>query len=140
MEHERGGIDRLVSNHRLYRDVLAHVDRGDPVVRQRIAALESAYRVGRSMILRAVCGPTPRGYSAVTKTFCTEHEQRVANFCGDVLGVGAQAFEPVDGAVDHLAARVARNLAYAPAYTLMGGTTQILRNIIAERMLGLPRA
>ena len=34
--------------------------------------------------------------------------------------------------------RVSRNVAYAPAYTIMGGTTQILRNIIGERMLGLP--
>ena len=39
-----------------------------------------------------------------------------------------------------LAARVARNLCYSPAYTIMGGTTQILRNILAERVLGLPRA
>ena len=38
-----------------------------------------------------------------------------------------------------LAGRVARNLCYAPAYTIMGGTTQILRTILAERVLGLPR-
>ncbi|MCU1352340.1 MAG: Acyl-CoA dehydrogenase, partial [Acidimicrobiales bacterium] len=41
---------------------------------------------------------------------------------------------------DALAARVARNLCYATAYTIMGGTTQILRTILAERVLGLPRA
>ena len=35
--------------------------------------------------------------------------------------------------------RASRNVAYAPAYTIMGGTTQILRNIIGERVLGLPR-
>jgi alkylation response protein AidB-like acyl-CoA dehydrogenase len=34
---------------------------------------------------------------------------------------------------------VSRNLCYAPAYTIMGGTTQILRNIIGDRVLGLPR-
>ena len=33
---------------------------------------------------------------------------------------------------------VARGACYAPAYTLMGGTTSILRNILGERMLGLP--
>jgi alkylation response protein AidB-like acyl-CoA dehydrogenase len=35
--------------------------------------------------------------------------------------------------------RVSRNICYAPAYTIMGGTTGILRNILAERVLGLPR-
>jgi alkylation response protein AidB-like acyl-CoA dehydrogenase len=35
--------------------------------------------------------------------------------------------------------RVSRNICYAPAYTIMGGTTNILRNILAERVLGLPR-
>jgi alkylation response protein AidB-like acyl-CoA dehydrogenase len=38
-----------------------------------------------------------------------------------------------------LASRVARGVCYAPAYTIMGGTTQILRNIVGERMLRLPR-
>src|SRR4051812_46783273 len=50
MEHERGGIDRLVSNYALYRDVMdtpGLVDRHDPIVRQDVAAIESAYRIGR---------------------------------------------------------------------------------------------
>src|SRR6185312_9153335 len=34
MEHERGGIDRLVSNRRLYDDALPHADTSDPLVRQ----------------------------------------------------------------------------------------------------------
>ena len=75
----------------------------------------------------------PRQFSAATKTFCTEFEQRVASFCGRVLGPYALLAEP------GLSGRVARNLCYAPAYTIMGGTTQILRSIIGERVLGLPR-
>lgn len=133
MEHERGGIDRLVSNRRLYEDVMAVADLSDPVLRQEAAALEIDYRLGRLLVLREVLGQAPRGFSAATKTFCTEHEQRVAEFCGRALGPGALVAD------SELHARVARNITYAPGYTIMGGTTSILRNILGERVLGLPR-
>jgi len=35
--------------------------------------------------------------------------------------------------------RVSRDICYSPAYTIMGGTTNVLRNIIGDRVLGLPR-
>jgi len=141
MEHERGGIDRLVSNHRLYRDVVAFADRRDRLVRQEIAALETGYRLGRLLVLREVLGQGPAQFSAATKTFCTEHEQRVAAFCARVVGPAAVAHDPArPPAPASVAARVARNAMYASAYTIMGGTTQILRTIIAERVVGLPRS
>jgi alkylation response protein AidB-like acyl-CoA dehydrogenase len=133
MEHERGGIDRLVSNRRLYDDVLPLADTSDPLVRQEMAVIESGYRIGRLLVLRETLGQAPRQFSAATKTFCTELEQRVAAFCGRVLGPSALL---ADAGV---AQRVGRNICYAPAYTIMGGTTQILRNILGERTLGLPR-
>ena len=137
MEHERGGIDRLVSNRALYLDVLPRADRTDPRVRQQIAALETGYRIGRLLVLREVLGQAPPGFSAATKTYCTELEQRVASFCTAVLGAEATLWQ--GEGTPPLAARVARNACYAPAYTIMGGTTQILRNILGERVLGLPR-
>jgi alkylation response protein AidB-like acyl-CoA dehydrogenase len=128
MEHERGGIDRLVSNRALFDDIAPRADRDDPLVRQERAAIETGYRIGRHLVLREVLGQAPKGFSAVTKTFCTEFEQRVADFCARVAGPEAM-----------ISGRVARNLCYAPAYTIMGGTTSILRNIMGERILGLPR-
>jgi alkylation response protein AidB-like acyl-CoA dehydrogenase len=133
MEHERGGPDRLLSNRKLYEDCLAVADTADPILRQEIAAIESGYRIGRLLVLREVMGQAPKSFSAATKTFCTELEQRIASFCATVLGPQALLAEP------GLGGRVARNVCYAPAYTIMGGTSQILRNILGERVLGLPR-
>jgi alkylation response protein AidB-like acyl-CoA dehydrogenase len=137
MEHERGGIDRLVSNRALYDDVLPYADRDDALVRQQVARLETGYRIGRLLVMREVLGQAPQGFSAATKTFCTEFEQEVATFAAHVLGANTTAWAP--GELEHLAARAARNICYAPGYTIMGGTTQILRNILGERVLGLAR-
>ena len=128
MEHERGGIDRLLSNRALYDAVRPLADTSDALVRQDIARLESGYRIGRLLVLREVLGQAPAGFSAATKTICTEFEQDVAAFCSRVLGPEALLWN-----------RVSRNACYAPAYTIMGGTTEILRNIIGDRILGLPR-
>jgi alkylation response protein AidB-like acyl-CoA dehydrogenase len=138
MDHERGGIDRLVSNYALYRDVLAApglVDRTDPLVRQEIAAIETGYRVGRLLVLRETLGQAPAGFSAATKTFGTELEQRVSQFCCRAAGAAALLWGPSGG----IGGRAARSVCYAPAYTIMGGTVNILRNVLAERVLGLPR-
>ena len=77
----------------------------------------------------------PAGFSAATKTFGTEFEQRLASFCARALGPRALLWGPEHG----LGARAARALCYSPAYTIMGGTAQILRNVLGERVLGLPR-
>jgi alkylation response protein AidB-like acyl-CoA dehydrogenase len=137
LEHERGGIDRLVSNKMLYRDVVDTelVDACDPVVRQEIAVIEAGYRIGRLLVLRGTLGQAPAGFSAATKVACTEHEQRVARFCARAAGARGL----LQGDHDDVAARIARNICYAPAYTIMGGTSEILRNVLGERVLGLPR-
>jgi len=128
LEHERGGIDRLVSNYALYRMAVDRADTSNPVVRQEIAALEIEYRIGRILVIREVLRQAPAGFSAATKCFCTEHEVRVAEFVARTLGADAMLWNDVT-----------RGLTYAPGYTIMGGTSNVMRNILGERVLGLPR-
>jgi alkylation response protein AidB-like acyl-CoA dehydrogenase len=128
LEHERGGVDRLVSNHAIYKMAAERADRSDPLVRQAMARLETKYRIGRILVMREVLKQAPAGFSAATKCFCTEHQIEVSDFV-------AQAFGPYATLWDD----VVRGLMYAPAYTIMGGTSNVMRNILGERVLGLPR-
>lgn len=128
LEHERGGIDRLVSNQALYEMAKERADTSDPLIRQEIASLETGYRIGRILVTREVLGQAPGGFSAATKCFCTEHEWRVAEFVAKVFGAEAMLWGDV-----------VQGLTYAPGYTIMGGTSNVMRNILAERVLALPR-
>jgi len=128
LEHERGGIDRLVSNYALYKIACERADTSNPLVRQEIARLETDYRIGRILVVREVLRQAPAGFSAATKCFCTEHEQRVADFVSRTLGMEATLWDDV-----------VKGLCYGPAYTIMGGMSGIMRNILGERVLGLPR-
>ena len=128
LENERGGIDRLVSNYALYLMALDHADRKNPLIRQEIAALETGYRIGRILVIREALRQAPAGFSAATKCFCTEHEWRVAQFVSKVFGAHALLWD-----------EFCQGLTYASAYTIMGGTSNVMRNILGERVLGLPR-
>ena len=133
LEHERGGIDRLVSNQALYLVALERArERGllrrQTVLRDEAARLEIGYRVGRMLVIREVMRQAPAGFSAATKCFCTEHEWAVSQFVARVLGPDATLWDDVT-----------KGLCYAPGYTIMGGTSNVMRNILGERLLGLPR-
>ena len=128
LEHERGGIDRLVSNKPLYDFAKSKADLDDPKVRQQIARIEADYHVGRLLVYREVLGQAPKGFSAATKVFCTEHQVRVADFAAHVLG----PYMTLDN-------QQSQELCYSPSYKLAGGTSEIMRNILGERVLGLPR-
>jgi len=120
--------DRLVSNRPLFELAKSRADTTDPLVRQKLARLEADYHVGRLLVYREVLKQAPKGFSAATKLFCTEHQVRVAHFAAEVLGAEMT-----------LDTQHSRELCYSPSYTLAGGTSEIMRNILGERVLGLPR-
>jgi alkylation response protein AidB-like acyl-CoA dehydrogenase len=144
LDYERSGIERLLSNHRIFVDVCAYARQhgvtSDPLIRDRIASIETRLSIGRWLIYRVAWlltqGIIPNKESALTKAFATELEQDIAELAGQILGPHSQ-LRPGSHAA-RLAGRVARALAFAPSYTIMGGTSTILRNIMALRGLGLP--
>jgi alkylation response protein AidB-like acyl-CoA dehydrogenase len=128
LEHERGGIDRLVSNYAQFQYAMSHVDTTNPLVRQEIASLEMGYRIGRILVIREALRQAPAGFSAATKCFCTEHQQKVDSFVFRALGAEATLWDDM-----------IQGLAYGPGYTIMGGTSNVMRNILGERVLGLAK-
>ena len=129
LEHERGGIDRLVSNQALYLDGRERADTTDPLVRQEIARLETGYRLGRLLVLREVLGQAPRSVLGGHEVLL--HRARAA---------GGRVRRPHVRRRGHaLGPRSPTGACYAPGYTIMGGTSNVMRNILGERVLGLPR-
>ncbi len=80
-------------------------------------------------LLESTGGVSDPRMSAV-KLISTELQQAVAQLAGDVWGVALVAGPQLEAANRLLAARGA---------TIAGGTSEVQRNILAERVLGLPR-
>jgi alkylation response protein AidB-like acyl-CoA dehydrogenase len=81
---------------------------------------------------RAVAdGDTASSAFSVLKLMTSETDQQLGDLATDVLGTDACADPADDELVQHML--VAR------AQTILGGTSEIQRNILGERVLGLPR-
>jgi alkylation response protein AidB-like acyl-CoA dehydrogenase len=82
-------------------------------------------------VVRAVSGSEPSPEGNVTKLLNSEHGQRVAEL--------ALALAGEQGAVTDVADNVAMRWIGIRSLSIAGGTSEIARNQIGERLLGLPR-
>jgi len=122
-------------------DVLRMVgERGigdDPLVRDQVGGLIATAHalscLGFRLTLAALAGADPSGSEAsVRKLLGVEHDQRVQEVGLTLCGA--------DGAInDGDGARWSRGFLFNRNLTIAGGTSEIQRNIIGERVLGLPR-
>ncbi len=90
--------------------------------------------------IQAKEGVAPGHEASVAKLYGTELNQRIQRTGMHVLGMYGQLDAKTDGPTPPLKGRVKYMYLRAIANTIEGGTSEIQRNIIATRGLGLPRA
>ena len=113
----------------------------DPLWRQRLADLAVKARVTKSFGLRAMSdqlhGRINPHMSAAMKLFTTELGQRFSETGVDLLGPYGVLWEGATRTPDR--GRWAYQFLYDRSLTIAGGTSEVQRNIVAQRVLGLPR-
>ncbi|MDZ7791705.1 MAG: acyl-CoA dehydrogenase family protein [Xanthomonadales bacterium] len=164
LEFERG-TSATSSWQRYARDLDALVDSAresgvlhDPVVRQRIARMWTRIQIMRIdglRVLTSVLDPslahTTSALEAGTKVNWTEFHQELTNLAVDVLGPHGAILHPSEEKAvgvglgrraevyDYPAGPVHQAFLFSRSGTIFGGTSEVQRNIIGERVLGLPR-
>ncbi len=149
--HERGPMWTFVFQRKIRRSLtqLVQIAREhpasagalrDPAVRQRVAQAHveveilrfSGYRSLTTLLRTGQPGPE----SSLEKVLGSETDQRLQDLALDLFG-------PYGGLRDGAEAlgggAIPRQFLYARSETIMGGTSEIQRNVIAQRILGLPR-
>jgi alkylation response protein AidB-like acyl-CoA dehydrogenase len=137
--HERAGLAFAlqVEVQIALRELMGEIrERGfaeDPIVRQRIGQLYIESQVLRLNAYRGLTATMKRGApgpeGSLGKWHWAEVNQALTELAVDLAGPRAQLFD------DTWTYRFLR----ARANSIEGGTTEILKNIVAERVLGLPR-
>ena len=132
-----GRLGRLAKETR----VNGHSAAEDPVIRQRIAQLQieaetmrlNAYRGLTKTMQSGIPGPE----GSLGKWQWADLNQRIAELALEIEG----PYAALDRGAEHAVANGAWQYSFlrSRANSIEGGTTDILKNIIAERVLGLPR-
>lgn len=113
----------------------------EPLVRQKLAQMAIEVEANRHLYYRLAymldSGQVPNYQASMQKLFATETAQRIANTAMEVLGLFGQVKAGSRRAVlNGLVERIYRS---SVVETIYAGTSEVQRNIMALRGLGLPR-
>ena len=116
-----------------------HAPVSDATMRQRLAQAYIEDRLVTYTNQRAAArrrsGQLPGPEGSISKLFFSEHTQRLQNLAVDLEGPAAQAWLPTDRWLQQTVWSFLR----VRSKTISGGTSEVQRNILAERILGLPK-
>lgn len=107
----------------------------DPVLRDRLAGLKVELEVMRFQALRGLATESAAG-SSVFKLVWASWHKRLGELAMDVLGADGLTTASAEG---YELSRWQRLFLFSRSDTIYGGSDEVQRNILAERVLGLPR-
>lgn len=143
--HERGGTAphaRLQVEHERFAAAVRRLRRdGETITRQTVARQAIEVSIARLNAYRSACqivrNGQPGAEGSILKLFWSEVEQRLIDDGCALLGPSAPLLAGESRAEDD--GFWSRELLWSRAATIYAGTSEIQRNIIAQRVLGLPR-
>ncbi|MFF3807562.1 acyl-CoA dehydrogenase [Streptomyces sp. NPDC002032] len=108
----------------------------DGSYRARVGALAAEAHalacIGLRTTLQQVSGLEPGAGASIRKLVQTPHQQRIAELALELLG-------PAGAVREGAGERAVHGMLMSRCLTIAGGTTQVQLNVVAERILGLPR-
>ncbi|MCH7953558.1 MAG: acyl-CoA dehydrogenase family protein [Chloroflexi bacterium] len=149
LDFERSGINRVVAGIRIYEELLEYCRKStngerpieQPGVATTLAELGLEFQIGRLLAYRVASmqarGQVPNAEASLSKVFGSELQQRLADSALNIIGLPSQLTAESVGAP--LGGRLHEYYLSTAGLTIAAGTSEIQRNIIAGRGLGLPR-
>jgi alkylation response protein AidB-like acyl-CoA dehydrogenase len=115
----------------------------DPVVRDRLAQAHIELTIMRYNTLRSLAGidgPVAPPEASIAKLYWGSWHRRLGELAMDVMGVGATVLdgEALPENEGYGLGELQRSFLFARSETIYGGSNEVQRNIIGERVLGLP--